>query len=590
MKNGSAWIILIIVIVAVGAITFKTYSKDRLIFDDVDGDSNTIEVIENNNSDITNETVEIGNNDDKIVENIDITGNEIVIEDNKVENKVENKEVSEWDFKNKTLTISSNNVMKNYNGSNMPWYKYKGEIEQVVIGSGVTTIGDYAFSNLTNLRKVYFNNNLKKIGKYAFSNTNIEYIVLPDTVSEIGEYAFSNNNSMKVLVLSNNLVNIPANLARNSKNLETVIFGSNTKTAGEASFYGCNLVKLVVPNKSFTVGAKFIDTYNKVGLDIWGPESLRSYAESFSNVYYFSIDKYRPIVYGNKETYTVEFDDLHYGSSGNFVIKTLTNSNATFKDAKYMYKDISGKMILMEGLNYSGTTLKNVKLDVYINASVGNNSCTTPVQTVLFIGNSLTNGFGHGMAASDNKSDYVYYVMQYMRNMNSNSTFLRYVTNPFENATTSSERNSMVEKMITNFESKRDKNKPVKTIFLQYGTNSTSTEERATFVKDSIYLINRLKQTYPNAKIYWIGALAHPKTIALIKEAVNSTKITFVDATYIRGNERYASYLGAKYVRDGKTYRITSGGVAGHPGDYGFTRIANSTIDVLKQTNYCTNF
>ncbi len=117
MKNGSAWIILIIVIVAVGAITFKTYSKDRLIFDDVDGDGNTIEVIENNNSDIINETVEVSNNseENKPVENVATENkpveNEVVIEDK----PINNKQISEWEFKNKTLTISSNNVMKNYN-------------------------------------------------------------------------------------------------------------------------------------------------------------------------------------------------------------------------------------------------------------------------------------------------------------------------------------------------------------------------------------------------------------------------------------------------------------------------------------------
>lgn len=581
MKNGNVWLILVIIGVAVGFITFKNYSQNRLVFDDFDAD---VEVLAN--QEIKDEQVNVINNqtvDENPKNNISVS---------KVENveikKPSKEDIPSWSYANKKLTILKDTT--NYNGTNMPWYKYKNDIEIIEIGNDVKYIGDYAFTGFTNLKKVYFNNNLKKIGKYAFSNTGVEYIILPDSVIEIGEYAFSNNSLMKVLVLSDNLLNVSNSLAKNSKNLEVVILGKNTTKVGEGSFFGTNLIKLVIPNKNFTVNSKFIDTYNKIGLDIWGPTSLKSYAESYSDVYYFSIDKYRPIVYGDKETYTIEFDDLHYGSNGTFIIKTLTNASATFKTAKYMYKDSSGKMILMEGLNYSGTTLKNVKLDVYIDAKVGMNNCTTPVQTVLFIGNSLTNGFGYGMAASDNKSDYVYYVMKYMNNMNSKSTLLRYVTNPFENATTSEARNELVEKMLTSLEAKRSKSKPVKTIFLQYGTNSTTEEERATFTKDSIYLINRLKQTYPDAKIYWIGALVNHKTLALMKDAIAATNITFVDATYIRGTERYLSYMGAKYTRDGKIYRITSSGVASHPGDYGFTRMANSTIDTLKQNNYCANF
>ena len=56
-------------------------------------------------------------------------------------------ETVNWKLDNSgVLTISGKGEMKNYTyKSEMPWYKYREQIQSVVVEDGVTTIGDYAF-------------------------------------------------------------------------------------------------------------------------------------------------------------------------------------------------------------------------------------------------------------------------------------------------------------------------------------------------------------------------------------------------------------------------------------------------------------
>ena len=66
-----------------------------------------------------------------------------------------------------TLTISGTGAMKDYNTSNSaPWYYLS--IKKVVINNGVTSIGDYAFSECTGLTSVTIPNSVTSIGSDAF--------------------------------------------------------------------------------------------------------------------------------------------------------------------------------------------------------------------------------------------------------------------------------------------------------------------------------------------------------------------------------------------------------------------------------------
>ena len=65
-------------------------------------------------------------------------------------------------------------------------------LEYVNTGSGVTSIGDYAFSNV-GLSSFTITNNITSIGDNAFSGNNLSNVNIPNSVSSIGADAFTGN-------------------------------------------------------------------------------------------------------------------------------------------------------------------------------------------------------------------------------------------------------------------------------------------------------------------------------------------------------------------------------------------------------------
>lgn len=70
-------------------------------------------------------------------------------------------------------------------------FKYNKCIETIEIGEYVKKIGKYAFSE-TDLKEIKFHKDgaLKEIDEYAFSGTNMKHLDLPDNLEKIGQGAF----------------------------------------------------------------------------------------------------------------------------------------------------------------------------------------------------------------------------------------------------------------------------------------------------------------------------------------------------------------------------------------------------------------
>ena len=105
------------------------------------------------------------------------------------------------------LTIMGNGAVENYYH---PWIdeneENKYRITSIIVGEGITQLGDGMFSGLTNLSYVSIPNTVKIIGQVCFENcSSLESISLPDGLTTLSIMSFSGCQS-----LSN--VEIPASL------------------------------------------------------------------------------------------------------------------------------------------------------------------------------------------------------------------------------------------------------------------------------------------------------------------------------------------------------------------------------------------
>ena len=102
-----------------------------------------------------------------------------------------------WSYQDGTLTISGSGAMYDYpkelDGELpiRPWDGYLSEIQSIVVGEGITRIGDDAFSSCNGLNTLSLPKTLKSIGKYAFyACTPLTAINLPKGIISIEDWAF----------------------------------------------------------------------------------------------------------------------------------------------------------------------------------------------------------------------------------------------------------------------------------------------------------------------------------------------------------------------------------------------------------------
>ncbi|MBO7455817.1 MAG: leucine-rich repeat domain-containing protein, partial [Paludibacteraceae bacterium] len=117
----------------------------------------------------------------------------------------------QWTFADDgTLTISgSGELTENYTfGVEAPT-----QMQQLIIGNEVTSIGERAFYEKTTLQKLIIGSNVTSVGKYAFASINnrqLTSLVMPAELLTIGDYAFSGNTYLESIDFNAKLQSIGA--------------------------------------------------------------------------------------------------------------------------------------------------------------------------------------------------------------------------------------------------------------------------------------------------------------------------------------------------------------------------------------------
>lgn len=131
-------------------------------------------------------------------------------------------------------------------------------IRELYLGDNVTEIGELAFSNCVNLRKVNLDN-LRHIEAGAFFNANLEFISLPPNVM-VGTNAFSHNTEInRIIINSDSYITLSDNCFKNS-HTKVFEFYPNGNTFTTSTFAGLDADEGFV-YKNYTIGSSNLREY-----------------------------------------------------------------------------------------------------------------------------------------------------------------------------------------------------------------------------------------------------------------------------------------------------------------------------------------
>ena len=172
------------------------------------------------------------------------------------------------------LIISGEGPMTQFAyGDQVPWYGRRNNIYSVIIEDGVTTVGDFSFTNCRNLYAVSIPDSVTSIGSYAFHYcSSLPQLVIPDGVLSIGDYAFYQCSKLSNLTLSNSLTTIGSFAFSECVSLTSLEIPESVTTIKNNAFYSCRgLTEVRIPSGVTTIGGSaFTDCSGLTALTIPG--------------------------------------------------------------------------------------------------------------------------------------------------------------------------------------------------------------------------------------------------------------------------------------------------------------------------------
>ena len=152
----------------------------------------------------------------------------------------------EWKLTDEgVLTITGTGEMQDWNDYSSPWYENES-VKQVIIGDGVTTIGDWAFSYCRALTSITIPNSVTTIGDNAFEScSSLTSITIPNSITTIGDYAFSYCRALTSVIISNSVTTIGERTFANCYSLTSVTIPSSVTRIEDGAFSDCGNVKQI---------------------------------------------------------------------------------------------------------------------------------------------------------------------------------------------------------------------------------------------------------------------------------------------------------------------------------------------------------
>lgn len=174
-----------------------------------------------------------------------------------------------WSLDNHVLTISGTGSMMDYEETVTPidedneWYMTSApwgqllqsyedlmavDIQSVVIGPGITSVGAYAFGFISTIQSVSIPEGVTSIGNCAFVNAGeLGSVTIPSSVTSIGDDVFLNCEGLTNLTIcpGSSALTIGTYAFLGCKGIKDLTIPDNVSSIGYEAFYGCSSLATV---------------------------------------------------------------------------------------------------------------------------------------------------------------------------------------------------------------------------------------------------------------------------------------------------------------------------------------------------------
>ena len=164
-----------------------------------------------------------------------------------------------------TLTITGAGAMPDYTGESLimdenideqapaPWLEHDRELRAIVIGEGITHVGDFTFMNDRKVTSVTLPSTLRSIGKVAFAEVPIEKLDLPEGLQSIGERAFMGCDLIKSIIIPASVTELGSGAFEGRRYVDTIKLLGPVKKLESHVFYGCRPTELFLTKATRTM-------------------------------------------------------------------------------------------------------------------------------------------------------------------------------------------------------------------------------------------------------------------------------------------------------------------------------------------------
>ena len=155
------------------------------------------------------------------------------------------------------LKFSGEGNMRNYSSAKATsWYAYRDKIVSIELEPEITSIGEFAFSDLPKLKEIASWDGITSVGDYAFKNsTALENVVLPSKMKKLGGSAFYGCTELKSVSIPEGVYTVWGYTFKNCTSLKEVKLPSTLVKIDEAAFYGCkSITKMKIPESVSIIG------------------------------------------------------------------------------------------------------------------------------------------------------------------------------------------------------------------------------------------------------------------------------------------------------------------------------------------------